>query len=142
MERWHWCSICRDYCQLSWPIQISRFEHLIVVSNGAQVMIKETIARKLPTTILTTIATLIFTGWVVWLLVKFVLEFRLRDLIGVAIVIAVVSLLAVFMVYSKRAARVIESGFKAYFLFLGWALAALVPVSLFYWLSPLIISSS
>ena len=83
----------------------------------------ETIARKLSTTwkqILTTIATLIFTGWGLWLLVKFVMEFRLRDLIGVAIVIAVVSLLAVFMVYSKRAARVIESGFKAYFLFLGF----------------------
>jgi len=63
----------------------------------------------------------------------------LRNIIGFAIFMWVICLLAFLSARFKAADQIIGRLFAIYFSFSGWLLASLVPISFFYWLSPLIL---
>jgi hypothetical protein len=70
---------------------------------------------------------------------KYVMKYSLGDVLGFAIVLSVILLLAFIKIRYKSAGRIIERAFRAYFLFTWSMLITLVPIILFYWVSPLIL---
>lgn len=63
----------------------------------------------------------------------------LRNVIGFAIFMWVICLLAFLSARFKAADQIIRRLFAIYFSFFGWLFVSLVPISFFYWLSPLIL---
>jgi hypothetical protein len=106
---------------------------------------KKAVGPKTTTTrreIIQAVAALIFVVAIFWWLIRFLQTATWRSILGYAITLALIVFLVFLKIQFKAAARAIETMFGAYFLFLVWVLAALGPVLLFYWLSPLTINTS
>lgn len=75
------------------------------------------------------------------LFMKYVMKESLRDFFGFATVMSVILLLVFLEIRYESAGRIIERAFSAYFLFSWSMLITLAPITLFYWLSPLILNN-
>jgi len=72
------------------------------------------------------------------LFMRYVMKDSLGDVLGFAIVMSVILLLAFLTIRYKSVGPIIERAFNAYFLFFGWMLITFGNITLFYWLSPFI----
>ncbi len=85
------------------------------------------------------IFSLVFFAAMVVLLIDFVRRARPRDLLGWALFMLGMIALAFLSHKFKFIERTIARLFAAYFIFLGWMFITLVPLTLFNWLSQIIL---